>query len=508
MDSNSQIKIGAIASYIGIIVNLLAGFLYIPWVVSQIGQSDYGLYTLAMSVINFFLFDFGMSGAIARYISVYRQKNEEYKIPRLLGTILKIYLLIDIIIAAALVFIYLNINGIFIELTPAEIEKFKVVFLIIGGFSLFSFPLVPVNGIFSAYERFAALKFFTIAAKLATIASVVVSMLLGYGLYALVLTNTLFQLTVKIIQYIYISKKEKIRIDLKFWDYNLFKEIMTFSVWMAIINIAQRFIININPSIIGALSGAVQVSVFSVGASLEGYTWTFANALNGLFLPKVTRLSLGENPTENISDLMLKVGRIQLMIVGAIICGFASMGQEFILHWMGEAFKDSYYVALFLILPGIVTFTQEIAVNYLIAINEVKWRVIDFVGTAVVSVILSVILTPKFGAVGAAFSAFVGIVLGHVILMNIFYHKKFNLNVFRLFKECHLKMLPCMIFAIIMGILFSRYIYTPNLLLFFVKAAVWCVIYAVSVWFFFMNDSEKQLVVGILNKFGLKISLK
>ena len=51
--SNQQIKYGAILSYIGIVVYILIGLLYTPWMIKVIGKNDYGLYTLAYSVMSF-----------------------------------------------------------------------------------------------------------------------------------------------------------------------------------------------------------------------------------------------------------------------------------------------------------------------------------------------------------------------------------------------------------------------------------------------------------------------
>lgn len=508
MNSNKQIKLGAVASYIGIFINIIAGFIYTPWMVRQIGQSDYGLYSLALSVVNFFLLNFGISGIIVRYISLYKKNSEEHKIPQLLGVVFKMYIVIDIIICAILIVIFCNINNIFVELTPEEIRKFKLVFLMIGGFTLFSFPMTPVMGIYSAYERFAALKLFNVAAKITTIIAVVVALILGYGLYALVIANTFFNFAIKVMEFVYIKRKEKIRVDLKFRDSKLMREILVFSFWMVLISFAQRFVININPTIIGALSGTAQVAVFSVGSSIEGYTWTFANALNGLFLPKVTRLSLEKNYVENITNLMIKVGRIQLFLVGMLICAFASMGREFVMHWMGADFINSYYVALCLILPGIVTLTQEIAINYLVAINEVKWRVIDFVTTAIISVCFAIYFIPKYGAIGAAFSAFIGLTLGHVIIMNMIFQMKFKLNILRFFKECHLKLLPWLFAMFLVGRISTKFIVTTNLVQFFIKCGLWCVIYMFVMWIFVLNSYEKGIIVQFISKIKAKIFKK
>lgn len=53
-DSTNQIKLGAIISYISIGINILFGLIYTPWMIHSIGKENFGLYTLAMSVISFF----------------------------------------------------------------------------------------------------------------------------------------------------------------------------------------------------------------------------------------------------------------------------------------------------------------------------------------------------------------------------------------------------------------------------------------------------------------------
>lgn len=499
INSSSQIKLGAIISYAAIMFNIIAGFLYTPWLVRQIGQSDYGLYTLAMSVITLFLMDFGISGTISRFISVYRAKGEEERVGNLLGITYKLYLIIDIVIFVSLFVIFIFMQDIFANLTVNEIEKFRVVFIIVGTFSLVSFPFMPLNGVFISYEKFIALKVCELSQKILAIVGVVVSLLLGYGLYALVLVNALVNIIIIVVKLIYLKKATHVKVNIKYVDKELLKKILKFSIWMTIISVAQRLIINITPSILGAFSGAIQISIFSIGLSLEGYIWTFANALNGLFLPRVTRMAINEKDTSNIVNLMIRVGRLQLIVMGIIFIGLVSFGKEFIVLWMGKNFTNSYYVALFLILPGIVTLTQEIAYNYLVAINEIKYRAYDFIGAAIISIVLSVILTPKYGAIGAALAAGIGILVGHVIIMNIIYHKVFKLNMIRFFYECHIKMLLPLGLSLIAGVLLQRYMPTSNLIIFGTKAMLLGIVYIVAMWSFGLNTYEKGLFTSIIN---------
>ena len=74
IESTRQIKYGAIMSYISIAVNIIAGF-FIPLIVRQIGQNNFGIYTLATSIISMFLIDFGLSAAVSRFVSNIMQRE-------------------------------------------------------------------------------------------------------------------------------------------------------------------------------------------------------------------------------------------------------------------------------------------------------------------------------------------------------------------------------------------------------------------------------------------------
>ena len=77
MNSQKQIKLGAMISYAAIAINIVATLLYTPWMVRQIGQANYGLFTLATSLINLFLIDFGISSAMSRFLSKYRAEGKQ-----------------------------------------------------------------------------------------------------------------------------------------------------------------------------------------------------------------------------------------------------------------------------------------------------------------------------------------------------------------------------------------------------------------------------------------------
>ena len=130
MNSSKQIKLGAVISYFSIAFNIVAGLIYTPWMISQIGQSNYGLYTLANSLITLFLLDFGLASAVSRYISKYRAEGNEDKVNSFLGAIYKLYIAIDLIIFSILFILFFFLDSIYVGLSPEELEKLKIVYLI------------------------------------------------------------------------------------------------------------------------------------------------------------------------------------------------------------------------------------------------------------------------------------------------------------------------------------------------------------------------------------------
>lgn len=75
----NQLKAGSILSYVGLALNMLAGLLYTPWMINSIGKEDYGLYTLALSVISIFVFDFGIGQAVTRFVAKYLAEDNQEK---------------------------------------------------------------------------------------------------------------------------------------------------------------------------------------------------------------------------------------------------------------------------------------------------------------------------------------------------------------------------------------------------------------------------------------------
>lgn len=503
MNSNRQIKLGALLSYMSIAVNIIAGLLYTPWMINSIGRENFGLYTLAMSVIGLFLFDFGLSSAITRFIAKYLAEGRQDKANNCLGLVYRLYFGIDVILFLALTAVYFFIPQIYQELSPDEIDRFKIVYAIAAFYSVLSLPFIPVNGVLTAHEQFVQLKLCDVAQKLIMVGTMSVCLILGFGLYALVLVNALAGLTSILLKFISIKRYTKQKISWGYWNKSELKEIAGYSGWITVAALAQRCIFNIAPSILGALSGSVEIALIGIAITLEGYTYTFANALSGMFLPKVSRI-IADNG--DVLPLMVKIGRIQILIVSLIIWGFICLGRDFINLWVGDLFHSSYLCAVLIITPSLLQLPQEIGMQTIIAQNKVKQQAFVFCGMAVLNIIGAILLSPKFGAVGLCISICAAYIF-RTIGLDYILHKELHINIWHFFRDTFIKIAPALILSLAFGFLFTWLIPLQGWIGLVCDGIAFVSSYVVIMYVLVLNEYEKNLVSGLLKGIIRKVRI-
>lgn len=497
-ESARQIKVGAVLGYITIGINLIAGLLYTPWMIRSLGQDNYGLYTLSVSLIGILVMDFGLGAAVIRFLSLYNSKNDEEAVNNLLGLFYRIFFLLDIIIAIVLTVVYFNMGNIYQELSVEEINKFKVIFVISAVYSVMTFPFGILNGILTAYEKFTQLKVAELFYKILNMGLIIVVLSLGYGLYSLVFINAVAGVINILVRFLLVKKTTHIKVNFRYKGQKVNMEVFFFSLWSTVINIAQRFIFNIIPSILGIYCGAISISIFSASAMIEGIVYTFAVAINGLFLPRVSRIIGNKNRDENLLALMIKVGRIQLFLIGLIYIGFLAVGRDFIALWLGEGFQRAYICILLLILPSIFELPQHIAGLTVLAEGKVKLQSIVYTLMAVINILLSILLTRELQEVGAAISVCCAY-LFRTAAMNVIYYRTLKINVFQFFRECFVKMGGCLLLSLLAAF-FITLIPGGSLLLFLTKGAAIALFYLILFWKFGLNKYEKELFLSVFIK--------
>ncbi len=497
MNQNKQIKIGAILSYFAIFLNIFAGLFYIPWIKDHVGIEQYGLYTLSNSIITLFLVDFGLSSAVTRYLSKYRAEGDEKKASQFLGAVYKLYFYLDILFFVVLTVVYFCIDQIYIKLSPQELELFKGVYIISAAFALINFPYVTHNGILTSYEKFIQLKAADIIYRILIVVTTVVTLSNGGGLYALVICNAASGLAVILFKFFVIRRTVSVRADFGRTDKVVYKEIFGFSAWVTVSTIAHRLVFNIVPSVLGMVANTAAIAVFGVVSTIEGYCYLVTSAINGMFMPRISRIYANGNDQREFMPLMLKVGRFQFAVNSLIVAGFALLGKDFVTLWMGEEFGHAYIGTLLILIPGMFFNALQIANTAMVVQKRVKLQALVNLIMGVTSAVLAVILSHKLGALGACIAIFSAYVLRLVIIMNV-YHRVMKIDIPLFIKKCYLKTTPTLIITFAVGILLRYCIPLSGWLGLVVKGV--CIVFAFVTAFFLtgLESEERKSLIARL----------
>jgi O-antigen/teichoic acid export membrane protein len=501
--SSNQIKYGAVVSYASIAFNIVSGLLYTPWMISKIGPNNYGLYVLVFSFIVMFAFNMGLEVVVARFLTNYRTHGDRIGEIRFLGIAYKLFFLFSLLLTVVLVVLYFLLDAIYGNLSATDMEKLKVMYPIVGFYVLITLLAKPIDAVFIVNERFIQLNLLLFLEKVLIVVFTVVALMMGYSVYALVVVNAMVIFLISLFKLIYVWKATDTEIDFGVSGKEMYREVFIFASWQTVISASQNFLMHIMPTVLVIFASGVAVAIFSIGMVIEGYVLLIATAVNSLFLPKVTRLN-HSGGLKDIENLMIRVGRIQLYVIGLITMVFIAMGAEFIHFWVGDDFKESYVVAALLIAMGIITLPQEIANIHLVATNQVRYRAYGMVMSAVIALIFSAFLSGPFGATGAALSVMIGYLSGNTLFMNIIYAKVLKLDVFRFFRECHVKLAPGLLFVLGLGFI-VQYLFPADTLLGFVFKGMGLVLaYAIFMWVFTVDAFEKDLVRSMIpsKRFG------
>lgn len=424
--SNKNIKKGTIIGYFSLVINILSGFIFVPLIIQQIGN-QYGLFSLATSIINLFLLDFGLSQTANTFLTKYRTEGKNKEINDITGIFYKIYLFLDAIFLIFFIIFFFLIDFIYKGLSSSEIENFKVVFIICVGYSLISLPATTLDGIISSFEEYSFQKITDLIQKIIYIIVTCVTLYFKLGLYFFVLSHAFSTISGIIIKFIFVRKKLNIVSNLKIkLTKQLLKPIVSFSVWTAIISILGRLPYNLSPNILGIVSDSNNVTVFGICSTIEGYAYLISAVIAGFFLPKVSRI-LSQEKKKAISDLSSLanvVGYAQGFISSLIFAGFLACGKEFIALWLKdyETYQMAYYGTALILFSLLLIVPLTIFNNAMYIYGYVKELAIVDVSSIIVYAVLCFVFSKMFGAFGACFAIFISKILSFV--GKIYFFKK------------------------------------------------------------------------------------
>lgn len=491
----NQLKAGVILSYISLAAGSVISIIYTPVMLRILGQSEYGLYSLASSVTAYLsLFSLGFSNAYMRFFMRFYVKNDTDGTARLNGMFLIIFSVLGALALISGLILSANAHLLFRRtMDAAETGRVRIIMAVLTVNMALSLPMSVFTSYINALERYVFLKAAGILRSVISPMLTLPVLLAGGGSVGLAAVTASLSVLTDLVYGAYCIKKLGMRFDLSRFDFSLLKELWVFSAFIFINMITDQINWSTDKLVLGMVKGTRATAVYAVASQLNTYYLQFSQAVSSVFIPKVNRIVAETDDNSVLTDLFIRVGRAQLIILGLILSGFIIFGRRFILLWAGEDYGGSYAAALFLLIPVTVPSVQNIGLNIQQAKNKHKFRSVVYFLIAVCNIAVSIPLSVRFGAAGAAAGTAAALVLGNGIAMNIYYHRGIGLDIPLFWRRLSSLLVPACISAVF-GVLLSRLVSPSGWAGLITCCALYAAVYCAVMWTLGMNGEEKAVI--------------
>lgn len=498
----SQLKIGALLSYVVLALNNLVGLLYTPFMLRMMGKSEYGLYSIAASIIAYLtILDLGFGDAIVRYTAKFRTEGKQEEQYKMFGMFFLLYCGIGVLTLIAGGIFYLKAENIFdTAMTQSELHRTKIILLLMVLNLAITFPFSLFGSIITAYEKFIFQKVIAIVRIILNTLTMIVLLNMGYKAIAMVVVTTVFNMLTLGLNFWYCKHNLKIKLKFVKIQRDFLKEISFYSFWIFLNAIMDRIYWSTGQFVLGAYAGTAVVAVFAIAIQLERMYMGFSTAISGVFLPKVTAMAVKEADGKALSDLFIKTGRIQYCVMILVLTGFFLFGRQFIHLWAGDGYDEAYIIAMLFFVPLMVPLIQNLGISILQARNQMKFRCLLYLVISLASLVAQIPLSKYYGGVGCACAIAGGLLLGQIIIMNVYYQVRQKINIVKFWVEIlKMSIIPFIMTVITYYILQSYNIDSAIKLV--IGISLYLIVYIPLFFVFSMNSYERNLVLKPITKF-------
>lgn len=487
---------GSVLRVVSLAVSAISSFFLMPFVVHHLGDRLYGFWSLASVFIGYYsLLDLGLSSAVSQYVCVAIGRNDFRECRAVFNTALRIQSALGGI-ALVVTFAIAALTPFFTDVT-ADTHLFRVVILILGANTAFSFPIKVYVGVLDAEYRFDINAWLMILGVALRTGLVIWAILAGGGLVALAWTTLLASLPVAVLQ-IWFGMREAdwARVETKPGT-NRIRSLFSYSVYSFSSYLADILRFQVDPLVISGLIGLAAVTHYRVAAIFTQQYFLQVLVLSvGILGPVFSRLH-GTGDRAQIEDVFFFGTKLSCCISSFICFALIGWGKPFITRWMGADYLDGYWPLVILSLSVLVDVCQRSSVDLLYATFNHRFYMYLNWTEGILNLVFSLALARPLGMVGVALGTLIAALIIRIIVQPWWVCKVSELHYLSYMRFWGKTLLRC-IFWTAIAISLSVWGLRPSYPLLIGSAILASLLYAAASWLFIFSRSERNKLLEAL----------
>lgn len=498
-----QIIQNVLVNWMAYAVTIVIGFFLSPFLVHQLGDPVYGIWTLLGSLTGYLgLLDFGITPSIVKSVAQYRAKDDFAGMNRLLTGAISIFIGLACLSFAASCVLAIYFNDIFDN--PLNRSTTAVLVLLTGLNLAVTFPGSVFIGFLRGYQRYDLDATVSTIALLARTALIVVLLRGGHGVIALAAATFVFDMArlAYLIRCVY-RLNPALKISREHFDRSELKQLFSYSSHFFLIAVGTRLNFFTDSIVIGFFLSAAAVTLYSIPNRLISYLRELVIEMTGVLMPAITHLHATE-ATEGVRELHRRCTKYVALLTLPVAAIFWILGDRFIRLWMGPGYENGFELLQILTI-GIVAHligTPTGSVLTGMGRHDIVARFVIL--QAITNQVLSLLLVKPLGLTGIALGTTISMVCFFVWAQPV-YFRHYLKQPLGLFVRSAL-LLPMIAQVPFIAILFAIKIWLPlnSLITFFLSITLALVPYSIIAALFCLGLEERRAFARIAGKFGIR----
>jgi len=196
---------------------------------------------------------------------------------------------------------------------------------------------------------------------------------------------------------------EESRSNTKTFDKLIFKNILSFSLYVMVLNIGIQLSYQTDALVIGSLMSVEAVTPYSIANSLTVYFMELIVAIAAVILPEASRLS-STSQFDSLKILFFKWSKISTIICFPAVIFCVLYGEAFLAWWVGPEIAQQGSIVLSVLMVSFLIFLplRGVAQPILMGRGIVKSPTVAFLLAGIANLVFSILLVKPFGLMGVA----------------------------------------------------------------------------------------------------------
>lgn len=379
-------------------------FFLMPFTIRVLGQDQYGTWILIATLTGYLsMLALGIPMATVRFVARFSDSEQQDDLDRTVGSCAGLYALIGL--AAMCVGIALFFVFRFAYEIPSEFQTranvafgLSIVFIAAGFFGQLPY------GIMSARQDFVlknsiSMAGFVIRLGLTVSLLTLSASLVWLAVIQLVVLTWEFTVGMLVVR----RRYPNIHIRFKNFDPRMVREILSFGVFVMLLQVGGQLAFQTDTVIIAAFRPVGEIPFFNVASSLAIYVMQLMILVGAVVMPTATRLE-ADGRIDELRVVFLKWSKITFSISLLIGLFLILLGPQFIGWWIGPSFQrpagdvlQILMLANFLFLP-----VRGVALPVLMGLGKPQKPTIAFLIASVFNLGISIALIGPMGLNGVA----------------------------------------------------------------------------------------------------------